>query len=285
MTTRADALNASVPPDRLYYATGELLDAADFRAEQLYHRGRLARALAYLHGSGTVAGLRIPPVEPADAEAEERLLVEPGLAIDPLGRLIEVPRAQCIRLDRWYRAEPADRLRQARQSVTVAGNPVTGVVVDVYIRFVQCERGKTPSFAAGPFDALDAVSPSRLRDGFELSLLARIENPPPEPVSPWPDLLALAPEERAAAAREAVLEAWRGGTESLAPGEVPEPLAEHAQALGQDSGSVFLARLVLPADPAPEADARPVRILDAPVVVNELRPLVYPGGLLGRLLG
>jgi hypothetical protein len=56
--TRADALEAAERPDRPFYATGVLLDAEDFLDEQTYHRGRLARALAYLHGTGTIAGSR-----------------------------------------------------------------------------------------------------------------------------------------------------------------------------------------------------------------------------------
>src|SRR5258708_794373 len=97
-------------PDRLFYATGILLDAEDFRAEQLYHRGRLSRALAYLHGGGTVAGLRvdwIKPLNPGEDAAfpkgrDEEIVVNPGIAIDRLGRVIEVPTSGCIRLMRWY---------------------------------------------------------------------------------------------------------------------------------------------------------------------------------------
>ena len=60
MSSRADDPLAGVlAPDRVFYAEGVLLSAADFEAEQAYHRGRLARALAALHGSGTVAGLRV----------------------------------------------------------------------------------------------------------------------------------------------------------------------------------------------------------------------------------
>ena len=68
MSTSTDPLSEKVQsPDRLFFATGVLLDAEDFKAEQLYHRGRLSRALAYLHGYGTVAGLKVewqPPLEP-----------------------------------------------------------------------------------------------------------------------------------------------------------------------------------------------------------------------------
>src|SRR5262245_20848451 len=177
MSTRNDPLAAAAETaragvlDRVFYATGILLAADDFDAEQTYHRGRLARALAYLHGSGTVAGLRVVVVPRLEQGAdpdfpngrEEERGVQPGLAPDRLGRLIEIPREVCLRLDRWYQAEPVDRLRTA-----LHGAPANGVIVDLFVRYMSCERGKTPALAAGPFDALDAVQPSRLRDAYEL---------------------------------------------------------------------------------------------------------------------
>src|SRR4051812_40120577 len=96
-----DPLARGVMPDRVFYATGVLLDAEDFLDEQTYHRGRLARALAYLDGSGTVAGLRVE-VRPASEDPDEELVIHPGLAIDRIGRLIEVPSARCLRLRNWF---------------------------------------------------------------------------------------------------------------------------------------------------------------------------------------
>src|SRR6185503_14976001 len=116
---RIDPLKAKQqPPDRVFYATGILLDADDFNAEQNYHRGQLARTLAHLHGSGTAAGLKVNWVEasadPQAADAqEEEIQVEPGIAVDRLGRLIEVPRPACIRLRRWFDAQSNDDLVQA----------------------------------------------------------------------------------------------------------------------------------------------------------------------------
>ena len=184
-------------PERLFYATGVMLDKEDFLAEQLYHRGRLARALAYLHGQGTVAGLRgriDPPVRATrDQPAkEEELVVEPGLAIDRFGRLIEVPRPCCIRLDRWFKGQANSDLSSAFKAPSVktlisqnfdfqvststtvegpieVGGGLNGLVVDVFVRFVSCQQGYTSAFASGPFEATDATAPARLRDGFEFS--------------------------------------------------------------------------------------------------------------------
>jgi len=288
VSKREDPLEKqSEAPDRLFYAQGVLLDAQDFNAEQTYHRSRLARALFYLHGSGTAAGLRVEWQKALISEEDpdfpegrqEQIVVYPGVAVDRLGRIIEVPRNVCIRLNHWYQAQTPDDLRQGFH-----GAPINGVVVDVFIRFVACERGKTPAFAAGPFDALDAVVPSRLRDSFQLELVIRKEAHPSLPQSSWPDLAAIADvDERRAALVEAIFDAWREGTRwSDQEGLVPLP--EHAR--GQDSDALFLARCVIPAVSADTADTRPNRLMEEPVQVdNTSRSFVYAGGALARWLG
>lgn len=278
MSTRQDPLSeAYQSPDRVFYATGMLLDAQDFLAEQLYHRARLARALTYLHGSGTVAGLRVE-WEAETPEREESLLVRPGLAVDRLGRLIEIPRDACIRLNRWYEAQNPDDLVQG-----LHGPPFDGVVVDVFVRYEACERGKTPAFATGPFDALDAVQPSRLRDAYRLELVIRREANPNLPANPWPDLAAITdPADRRTALHNAIFDAWREGPDDWL-NDGPAPLAEHA--VGQDTRSLFLARLVLPATVGPP-ETRPIRTAGAAVQVdNDSRHFVAPAGALSTWVG
>lgn len=295
---RADPLSTTPePPDRVNYATGVLLNAEDFEAEQLYHRGRLARALAYLHGSGTVAGLRVewqPALSPGEDPQvprgrEEGLTVHPGIAIDRLGRIVELQAPACIRLDRWYRGQTADALVQALHPRVpplepVPDDPYNGVVVDLFIRFHTCERGKTPAFAAGPFDALDAVVASRLRDGYQLELVLRPEDTPSQPQSRWPDLSAIADAPtRAATLRSAIYSAWREGTDSWND-EGPLPLPEHVP--GQNPAAIFLARLVLPATSELDDLGRPTRTANAAVTVDDsARPFVYPTDLLAQLAG
>lgn len=298
MSDRQDAINAipvdpltagpasphRVYPDRVFYATGVLLDAEDFRAEQLYHRSRLARSLAYLHGSGTVAGLKVvweaavdptPDPDPTPGQ-EEQLVVEPGLALDRLGRLIEIPRRACIRLNRWFDAQSDDDLVQGWH-----GDPFNGVVADVFLCFVTCERGKTPAFAAGPFDALDAVQPSRLREGYELSLVIRPEADPPLPQPTGADLAEIADlGDRRTALHNEILAAWRESTEQWDENG-PVPLAEHVT--GQNPTAVFLARVTIPAT---NDGSRPARIADATVSIdNTRRAFVYTPGALARWLG
>ncbi len=279
-----DPLAVAPSPDRVYYATGISLDAEDFLAEQLYHRSRLARALFYLHGSGTAAGLRVDwrkSLKPGDDPQfpqgrDEEIVVQPGLAIDRLGRLIEIPRAACIRVDRWYQSQIADDLTKGFHLDR------SGVVADVFVRFVSCERGKTPAFAAGAFDALDAVAPSRLRDSYELTLVIRQEASADLnqhlPQNPWGDF---GTGDRRAALQTAILNAWHEGSDQRDETGL-KPQAEHV--VGQDPTALFLARLVLPAAAAIPGQ-RPVRTADAVIVPdNSVRSFVYAAGSIARWL-
>lgn len=303
MTTRKDPLAEALTLDRVHYATGMMLDADDFRAEQIYHRGRLARALAFLHGTGTVAGLNVTYRHRAGADggSVEELVVSPGLAVDRIGRLVELPGEACIRLDRWYRqqaSEPdlADGLATAFKAPAahhVAAAPWAGVVADVFVRFVACERGKTPAFVAGPFDALDAVQPSRLRDGYELSLVPRPEADLAgvRPAQAWPDFTGAADAaSRIRCLQDAILAAWP--RDAATPPDLPG-LPEYAP--GQaDKTAVFLARVVVRADAPAGPGLAPARVAppsppdpDAEQVVavdNHLRLFLYMPQALARVL-
>lgn len=259
-------------PERPHYATGMLLGAEDFLAEQAYHRGRLARALAWLHGFGTVAGLRVTvqPATPATPENQgtpEQLVVDPGLALDRLGRLIELPRPACLDLTRWLTTLPADT-RTAALHPKNGSDPYSGLVVDLFVRFVQCPHALTPALAAGPFDALDAAVPARLADSYELELVPRAETLPPLPQNAWPDLDTIAdPAARAAAFQQAVFDLWPEGTRDLDGRGQLEALAEHVP--GQDTAALWLARLAIPVAGDP-----PLRAPGDVVLDNASRPFV-----------
>ena len=269
-----DPLISAGAPERVNYATGVLLQAEDFMDEQTYHRGRLAAALTYLLGHGTVAGLR--SVGPAQEDNDLELRVEAGLAIDRYGRLIEVTEAWCIRLARWFAAQDTGVLRSAVHHAD--GQPIpVGVVVDLFLSVSDCGRGKTPSFAQGPFDALDALVPARLGEEPAFELVLRAEPSPPGPQNNWP--AASAPE---AQRREAVLASYRPRTPDGAEADLPL-LVEQVDS--HEPSSVFLSRITipvtLPADSA--ADQRPVLDVTHQVAVDSsTRPFIYlPGKWLG----
>jgi hypothetical protein len=72
------------------YFVGRLLDADALTTEQNYHREKLRRHNRALLGSGVVSGLDVR-VEAAPDATGERVVVEPGYAIDPNGEEIPVP--------------------------------------------------------------------------------------------------------------------------------------------------------------------------------------------------
>lgn len=287
-------LKPNTEADRLNYATGELLGADDFRDEQTYHRRQLARALLFLHGSGTIAGLRVvakhqPGSDPSLDEVE--IEVGPGLALDRVGRLIEVPRKACLRLRRWFAfiaTHPPDNTLPDSEDLRAAFHN-GGVVADVFLAFHACDRGYTPAFASGPFDALDASQPSRVRDAYELSLVLRPEADPPPAFDPWAAIGAAPPGDRLATARQVSLDAWT--SLSLPP---PDALAAAQNPAGAEATAVLLARLRIPgnlpnAPDAPEPDWSAATWADTapgenPNINNTVRNFLLPPAALRHLL-
>jgi hypothetical protein len=280
--------------DRLYYSTGELLGADDFRDEQTYHRRQLARALLHLHGSGVVAGLRVTHLHQPGASGapdEVELHVSPGLALDHAGRLVEVPREACLRLRRWFTfianqtptssGPDAGDLRMSWRAD--AAVPAGGVVVaDVFLAFHPCPRGYTPAFASGPFDALDASQPSRLRDAYELSLVVRTEpdGDLPGATDPWAALSGATPAERLASAEALALDRWQ---------RLAQPAPENAP--GVDPTAVLLARIRIPAQQNPSVAEAPIPDWSAAMwpdensrVNNGVRHVLLPVDALRRVV-
>ncbi|MFY0566328.1 hypothetical protein ACN28E_21165 [Archangium lansingense] len=307
MSTPKDPLLENEATDRTYYATGVLLDTNDFIAEQTYHRGRLARALATLHGVGTAAGLRVVHEEHQDAPQEGEIAVQPGLAVDPLGRLVEVSTLSCIRVKRWYEGYASNKLlRRPKEQFnigTVTGTlPDEGVVADLFLRFRVYERGWTPALASGLYDATDAVSPARLRDGYELRLVPRIENVPPDvpelpwPMptdgKPWPDQSVADEAARRSALKDAILSAWHPGRPALldrlwGSDFLPEELRfdkDQPEGKVPDPAWVFLARVVIGVDGNTDTGNRPIRN-GAVAINNEMRPFAVTVAALARWLG
>ena len=83
--------------ERPQYTQGQTLGAADFRAEQLYHRNGRRRHLLAPHTWGIVLGLElVEQPNPADATVVD-IMLRPGLATDGYGRELMVDSA--LRLD------------------------------------------------------------------------------------------------------------------------------------------------------------------------------------------
>ena len=96
-----------VADERLNYFTGQFLAERDFRAEQEYQIGKHRQHNRYLHGYGTVCGLKI--VEHPNPDCRDRFVIlEPGLALDCCGREIVVKEKVYIDLIKLFAAQSID---------------------------------------------------------------------------------------------------------------------------------------------------------------------------------
>ncbi len=258
LATRPQAL-------RVFYSTGRMLGVEDFQAEQDYHRGRLARALLQTLGTGTISGLKVISNAAADLDKLE-IQVSPGLALDRLGRLIDVPDTVCVRLNKWLAGKTDIELSDAFKDGNV-------VVADVFVAFHACDRGKTPSFATqDDYDATDAFTANRLLDSFTMGLVLRNDATPKLPADPWASLGA---GPKVESVKQSIIDATSG------PSAIP---VEYPRDPDFDTTSVFLARLQIAATRAAPG-ARPVADLTKIQIDNLSRLFVYPGALVARTAG
>lgn len=187
-SNHTDPLEGSIRPLRVNYANGVLLDEKDFNDEQTYFRGRMGRALAFLHGSGTVAGLAVS----ASTTEPHVIVVDAGLALDCFGRLIELSVPYCIRVPEWFATQPEQNLAES-----FANGGIDQVVVDLFIRFNVCGRGMTPYLGGGNTEGTDAFTDNRLLDGaaFELEIRTELpaDRPTPDPLRGLPAIDPAAP--------------------------------------------------------------------------------------------
>jgi hypothetical protein len=211
--------------------------------------------------------------------AELEIMVTPGLAIDRVGRLIEVPQTVCIFLQPWMTSQTVSDLDSALHS----GN----ILVDVFATFVPCTQGVTPSFATqDDYDATDAFSANRLLDSFSMQLVLRTDQNPLLPQDPWlatgavPSSVTTAV---ASALKQNILFANSGAAAAkpfsaggVTPAEYPPNF---------DASSVFLARISIPAKAPTIAGQPPAYQLNQLAINNLSRLFLYPTSLLARTMG
>jgi hypothetical protein len=167
--------------ERVSFQPGILLGSEALTAEQAYHLRRLTRHQRWLIGPGTVFGLRVDAVTPADDPTDVRLTVGPGYAIDGLGREVLVNEGYAISLRDWLAAENA--------SPDVAGNFVGGTLfLRVTVRSRATPQALQP-VVSELFDAgLDPVVAARVADSFLLEVTGdarQIGDAPARPLDSW----------------------------------------------------------------------------------------------------
>jgi hypothetical protein len=260
-----------------------MLGVEDFQAEQDYHRGRLARALMQLYGTGTVSGLLVQTDGNPDPTKLE-IQVTPGAGLDRVGRIIEVPVTVCIVFQNWFNQYVQSwQLQQhgGSSGTSPIADPNTAIhdgahlMVDVFATFVGCTRGVTPCFASqDDYDATDAFSPNRLLDSFAMQLVLRTDSAPQTPLDPW---ALLGPQQPALADLQKKI---LGG--ALAPSGT---LAEYPP--GFDQTSIFLARMLVPATPGTPGNPPTLNLaaFSNSNIDNSSRLFLIPVAVLSRFNG
>lgn len=84
-----------MPLARNHYFDGKFMATRQFQVEQDYVRGANQRQNAYMHGMGTVCGLKITEHDNGDCRNQFVVLM-PGLAVDCCGREIVVPKKKVL---------------------------------------------------------------------------------------------------------------------------------------------------------------------------------------------
>ena len=233
-------------------------------------------------GSTTLDGSPPQPAWTCAGPSELEVAVAPGMAIDRVGRIIEVPRTVCIRIQPWMNEQSVSDLNSA-----LAASGGSSLLVDVFAVFASCARGVTPSFATqDDYDATDAFSADRELDSFSMLLVLRSDASPKLPQDPWLAVGALASGALSAppsdAIKQNILAAQTGpGTtppfanHGVRPVEIPDTL---------DASAVFLARITIPATAGP-ATQPPNYDLTKISVDNLKRLFLFPAALVARAIG
>jgi hypothetical protein len=149
------------PSKRVRYTRGMVLGEDDLHQEQLHLRARDDAGVRALHGYGTVSGLDVR----WDLDTG-RLDVAPGLAVDPVGRLVCVPAEQCADLLRWLDAHREDLVPSVP-----AGSLPAATSLYVVLCHRECETDTVPLPSETCRTAEESMAPSRVQESFELRIL------------------------------------------------------------------------------------------------------------------
>ncbi len=233
-------------------------------------------------GGTTLDGNPPAPSWTCAGPSELEVAVSPGLAVDRVGRMIEVPRTVCIRIQAWLNGQSVSDLNNALAS---AGG--SALFIDVFATFAGCTRGVTPCFATqDDYDATDAFSADRLLDSFSMRLILRSDAAPKLPQDPWLATGALPSGALSASPadtiKQNILAAQTGPGSNppfagagVAPPEIPP---------GLDTSSVFLARISIAAT-AGSVGQPPAYDLTRITIDNMSRLFLFPAALVARAVG
>jgi hypothetical protein len=145
--TANDILRQSLDRNRYFY--GKLMTVRDFTQEQLYFNSKRWLLNRLLFGSGVIYGLKV-----SAAPEPTSIVIDPGLALDPLGRevtVVEVPDGNKVDLK------------------NVIPKPTSGNEVEGFICLSrrECPKEPVPSLKSSPCD--EGCESSRWSETFEVS--------------------------------------------------------------------------------------------------------------------
>ena len=157
-------LTSSPSPDkRVRYGLGMLLGVADFEQEQAWFLGQDREHARALHGCGVVGGLGV-------AVTDTHIKVDAGMAIDGLGRVINVCGEQCADLNAWLLVPENRKLIGAPGAKTL----------HVVLRYCECATDLQPVPGQPCRTADESMSATRITASFSLDLEAKAPACPEE---------------------------------------------------------------------------------------------------------
>jgi len=158
------------PNKRVKYTMGLVLGVEEFEQEQVYLMERDRVHNRALHGYGTAAGLKVSIKKDSGTP---KVMVTPGIAVNPRGDSICVPDPQCASLPQWLQENSAEIEAQL-------GSPAVDGMLSLYIVlcYKECETDNVPIPGAPCRTQEDTLAPSRIADHFQL----KITTSPPEQV-------------------------------------------------------------------------------------------------------
>lgn len=181
-TLETDATLAE-PLRRVVYEAGMMLGLEATRDEQAYHRRRLNRHQYWLHGYGTLAGMRVDMNPATSANSSDpvrvQLRVSPGLGIDGLGREVLIHETYALSLNDWLKVQTPTHLEDGFDPDTQT------LWLNVCVRQHDIPVAQQPVLARKLNLTTDAVQPSRTADSVRLELVPEIPPAADSRYQPW----------------------------------------------------------------------------------------------------
>lgn len=155
-----------ITPERNHFFYGKLMDTAQFEKDQRYFNHKRTLINRLVLGSGVVCGLDVIP----DPDAENRILIQPGFAID--GRGCEIIVVEALSINPHQLTDD--------QGVAV-GDPIASGTVEICLAYNEVETDLVPVLVP-ECDRNENCAPSTFREGFHI-LIRQVEDDPSSPPS------------------------------------------------------------------------------------------------------